>query len=101
MYYAALRPEEVVSLGKDNIILPPLVLNPRGGKWGNLPTTGANSGFSSAAPEAGAEWTDDGRHRDHPHLKSRPVGLTWSGGWRLYACRSQIASQVAADLTDF
>jgi integrase len=30
--------------------------------------------FCSAAPEAGAEWTDDGRQRDHRHLKSRPVG---------------------------
>ena len=30
--------------------------------------------FCSAAPEAGAKWTDDGKHRDHGHLKSRPVG---------------------------
>jgi hypothetical protein len=29
---------------------------------------------SSAAPEAGAEWTDNGKRRDHRHLKSRPVG---------------------------
>jgi integrase len=74
IYYTALRPEEAVNLHKDNITLPPLAWNnatstweePAGG-WGELR-------FCSAAPEAGAEWTDDGTRREQRHLKSRPAG---------------------------
>jgi hypothetical protein len=31
-------------------------------------------GFATAAPEVGAEWTDDGRRHDHPQLKARAPG---------------------------
>lgn len=33
IYYAALRPEEAVNLGQDNVILPPLVRNDATGVW--------------------------------------------------------------------
>lgn len=59
MYYAGSRPEEAVSLKRDNITPLPLVPNAEpgemeepDGEWGELP-------FSTAAPEVGAEGTDD------------------------------------------
>jgi len=74
IYYTGLRPEEAVSLRKESITLPPLVRNPDTGTWQEPPDNWGELRFCSAAPEAGAEWTDDGRQRDHRHLKSRPVG---------------------------
>jgi integrase len=74
LYYAALRPEEAVNLRLDNITLPPLVWNDSAKKrvepaddWGELR-------FSSAAPEVGAEWTDNGARREQRHLKARAQG---------------------------
>ena len=74
IYYAALRPEEAVNLRKDNITLPPLVWNDAAGKWQEPADGWGELRFCSAAPEAGAEWTDDGARREQRHLKSRPVG---------------------------
>jgi integrase len=55
IYYAALRPEEAVNLGKDNITLPPLVWNAATGKWEEPADDGGELRFCSAAPEVGAE----------------------------------------------
>ncbi len=67
-------PEEAVNLRKDDIILPPLVRNNDTGGWEEPADNWGELRFCSAAPEAGAEWTNDGTRRDQRHLKSRPVG---------------------------
>jgi integrase len=61
MYYAGLRPEEAVSLCKDN-------LRPTGADgWGEFD-------IRTASPDAGREWTDDGAHRERRQLKHRAEG---------------------------
>ena len=74
IYYAALRPEEAVNLGRDNITLPPLVQNAATGKWEEPTDNWGELRFCAAAPEVGAEWTDNGTRREQRHLKSRPAG---------------------------
>ncbi|MEV5408579.1 tyrosine-type recombinase/integrase [Thermopolyspora sp. NPDC052614] len=75
MYYAGLRPEEVVHLRVHNITLPPLVLNGTGEQketdeaWGELH-------LAAAAPFAGREWTDGGTLREERSLKHRADGHT-------------------------
>jgi integrase len=64
MYYAGLRPEEAINLGRDNVILPP---HDRGDGWGELHIRGAT-------PDAGGEWTDDGSPRERRQLKHRAEG---------------------------
>ncbi|WP_246002749.1 tyrosine-type recombinase/integrase [Allorhizocola rhizosphaerae] len=60
LYFAALRPEEAVSLAKHNLSLP------KEG-WGELH-------LEMAEPHAGKEWTDNGKNRDRRQLKQRAVG---------------------------
>jgi len=60
LYFAALRPEEAVSLAKHNLSLPTE-------GWGELH-------LESAEPYAGKEWTDSGNNRDHRQLKQRARG---------------------------
>ncbi len=76
MYYAGLRPEEAINLGKDNIILPPQVWDedsqqrhdpPHDEDWGELHVR-------NATPDAGSEWTDDGSPRERRQLKHRAEG---------------------------
>jgi integrase len=74
MYYAGLRPEEVVSLHRDSVILPPLVQNDETGTWEEPVDAWGELRFATAAPEVGAEWTDDGRRHDHRQLKARAPG---------------------------
>jgi integrase len=62
LYYAAMRPEEAVSLAKPNLALP------REG-WGEFHLEGAE-------PYAGKEWTDSGKNRDRRQLKQRARGET-------------------------
>jgi integrase len=57
MYFAALRPEEAVTLRKHNLVLPTQ-------GWGELI-------LEKAAPHAGKEWTDSGQDRDDRGLKHR------------------------------
>lgn len=57
MYYAGMRPAEVLALQKDSCILPE-------SGWGRLDLT-------NSAPRAGADWTDDGSPRDQRGLKRR------------------------------
>jgi integrase len=96
VYYAGLRPEEAVSLCTDNITLPPLTQNPDTGQWQEPPGNWGELRFCSAAPEAGAEWTDDGRRRDHRHLKSRPVGE-----WRRVPVAPPLTRILRAHLREF
>lgn len=60
LYFAALRPEEAVSLAKHNLSLP-------AEGWGELH-------LEVAEPFAGKEWTDSGKNRDRRQLKQRAVG---------------------------
>lgn len=62
LYFAALRPEEAVSLAKPNLDLPP-----KG--WGEFT-------LDVAEPYAGREWTNSGRNRDRRQLKQRAPGDT-------------------------
>ncbi|SFC96520.1 Phage integrase family protein [Nocardioides terrae] len=64
MYYSALRPEEAVSITRDDINLPPID-EPEG--WGELHLT-------AASPYAGRHWTDDGSLRETRALKHRLEG---------------------------
>jgi integrase len=96
MYYAGLRPEEAVNLRKDNITLPPLVLNDKSGEleepadgWGELR-------FCSAAPEAGSEWTNDGTRREQRQLKSRA-----EGEWRTVPVAPPLTRILRAHLREF
>jgi hypothetical protein len=60
LYYAALRPEEAISLAMHNLSLPT-----RG--WGELH-------IERAEPYAGKEWTDSGRNRDQRPSSSVHAG---------------------------
>ena len=61
MYYAALRPEEAVSLRPRNLDLP------EGPGWGWLT-------LDTASPEGDQQWTDSGQRRLGRQLKHRAVG---------------------------
>ncbi|MFC6083696.1 tyrosine-type recombinase/integrase [Sphaerisporangium aureirubrum] len=73
IYYAGLRPEEVVSLRDHNVTLPPLVLNEETGEW-EEPEEWGELHFAKAAPFAGREWTDGGTLREERSLKHRADG---------------------------
>jgi integrase len=66
MYYAGLRPEETINLGRDSVILPPHN-RPGDDDWGELH-------IRSATPDVGSEWTDDGSPRERRQLKHRAEG---------------------------
>jgi integrase len=95
-YYAGLRPEEIVSLRKEDITLPPPVWNDDTDNWEEPPDNWGELRFCSAAPEAGAEWTDDGARREHRHLKSRPVGE-----WRRVPVAPPLTRILRAHLREF
>lgn len=63
MYYAALRPEEVVDLRHDNLASLP------DHGWGELILT-------NSEPRSGTWWTDSGSARQRRELKHRPRGET-------------------------
>ncbi len=60
LYFAALRPEEAVSLAQQHLAIPKT-------GWGELHLV-------MAEPFAGKEWTDSGKNRDRRQLKQRAVG---------------------------
>lgn len=64
MYYSGLRPEEAVDVRRSQIGLPESDT-----EWGEFHLDGA-------APDAGSEWTNDGKPRDKRGLKQREVGET-------------------------
>jgi integrase len=63
MYYAALRPEEVIDLRREHLISLPA----KG--WGELRLT-------HAEPRSGTRWTDSRKSRERRVLKHRAVGET-------------------------
>ncbi len=76
MYYAGLRPEEAINLAADNVILPPQTQDEDSQQrrdqlddqdWGELH-------IRAATPDAGSEWTDDGKPRERRQLKHRAEG---------------------------
>ncbi|MDF5759129.1 tyrosine-type recombinase/integrase [Spongiactinospora sp. TRM90649] len=96
MYYAGLRPEEVVNLRWENVIVPGLVADPETDRmeppaddWGELH-------FASAAPFAGREWTDDGNLREQRALKHRSEGQT-----RTVPCPPALTRLLRAHMTAF
>ena len=78
IYFAGLRPEEVIELGKPNITLPRHSWNVETQRWEDVPGSDGWGEFeiSDAAPDVGGDWTDDGEQRDHRQLKHCPVGDT-------------------------
>jgi integrase len=58
LYYAGLRPSEVIALRSANCVLP------SDGTWGRLMLTGSE-------PRSGVRWTDDGGARESRQLKRR------------------------------
>ena len=78
IYFAALRPEEVISLGKQNVTLPPHVWNAETEEWEDPPGSDGwgEFEFGDASPDAGRRWTDDGDQRDRRQLKHHPKGDT-------------------------
>lgn len=63
MYYAALRPEEVVDLRREHLI--------------NLPDSGwGEMRLTNAEPPAGSRWTNNGQTRERRALKHRADGET-------------------------
>lgn len=96
IYYAALRPEEAVSLRKDNIALPPLARNPATGEWEEPDDNWGELRLCSAATEIGAEWTDDDSCHEHRHLKSRP-----EGEWRIVPIAPPLTRILRSHLNQF
>jgi integrase len=82
LYYAALRPEEAISLAKHNLSLPT-----RG--WGELHV-------ERAEPYAGKEWTDSGRNRDQRPLKQRARGEV-----RVVPCPPPLTALLHAHIQEF
>jgi len=76
MYYAGLRPEEAINLGRDNIILPPQAWDEDSQQWRDPPDEEdwGELHLRSATPDAGSEWTDDGSPRETRQLKHRAEG---------------------------
>ncbi|MGN9786860.1 tyrosine-type recombinase/integrase [Nonomuraea sp. ZG12] len=74
MYYAALRPEEVVNLRRDNVTLPPLRKNTETGHMEEPTNAWGELHLLKAAPYAGRDWTDSGEAREERALKHRAVG---------------------------
>jgi hypothetical protein len=78
IYFAGLRPEEAINLGKNNLALPPGGRNEQTGEWEDAPGSDGwgEFEFGDASPDAGRDWTDDGGHREHRQLKHRAAGDT-------------------------
>ena len=76
IYYAGLRPEEAINLGRDNVILPQQVWDEESQQWQGPPDDDdwGELHLRSATPDAGSEWTDDGSPREKRQLKHRAEG---------------------------
>jgi integrase len=82
LYFAAMRPEEAVSLTKHNLSLPPE-------GWGEFH-------LDAAEPHAGKEWTDSGQNRDRRQLKQRARGET-----RTVPCPPELTALIWAHVKAF
>jgi integrase len=78
MYYAGLRPEEAINLSADNALLLPRIWDAECHQWQDPPDDQdwGELHLRGATPDAGSEWTDDGRPREHRQLKHRAEGDT-------------------------
>ena len=76
IYYAGLRPEEAISLGKNNLTFPSRLWNKETQQWEASPDSDGwgELEFEDASPDTGREWTDDGDHRERRQLKHRADG---------------------------
>lgn len=82
LYFAALRPEEAVSLTKQNLSLPQE-------GWGELH-------LERAEPHAGRDWTDSGKNRDQRQLKQREQGEV-----RSVPCPPELTALLHAHMAEF
>lgn len=81
LYFAALRPEEAVSLAKHNL---------------SLPHEGCGELYlERAEPHAGRDWTDSGNNRDVCQLKQRAKGEV-----RTVPCPSELTALLHAHLEE-
>lgn len=98
IYFAALRPEEVDSLGEDNLTLPPHTWNAEAGKWEDPPGSDGwgEFEFGKASPLAGRAWTDNGDQRDRRQLKHRAQGET-----RIVPMHPELAKVLRTHITQF
>jgi integrase len=72
MYYAALRPEEAISLTRSDVTIPDLVWNRSSQRWEEPQDDWGELHFRAPTPDAGREWTDDGSQREQrKQLKHR------------------------------
>jgi integrase len=76
LYFAALRPEEAVSLAKHDLSLPTQVWNEehQGWEWPQGEDGWGELHLERAEPYAGKDWTDTGGNRDRRQLKQRAAG---------------------------
>jgi integrase len=82
LYFAALRPEEAISLATRNLSLPKQ-------GWGELHV-------ERAEPYAGREWTDSGHSRDRRPLKQRARGEA-----RVVPCPPELTALLHAHVQEF
>jgi integrase len=74
MYYAALRPEEAISLTRSDVTIPDLLWDEDTRQWKEPVDDWAELHFRAPTPDAGREWTDDGAQREQrKQLKHRAV----------------------------
>ncbi len=75
MYYAGLRPEEAISLTRENVTLPELAWDEEEQEWREPADNWGELHFREPTPDAGREWTDDDSHRERRRqLKHRAEG---------------------------
>jgi integrase len=76
LYYSGLRPEEAVGLRRQDVELPALVWDENHREWREPDDPWGELRLSTARPDAGGRWTDDGSGRDRRGLKHRAEGET-------------------------
>jgi integrase len=96
LYYAGLRPEEAVNLRRENVHIPPQVWDEEARKWQDPTDDWGELRFSTASPEVGAEWTDDGARREQRRLKARA-----EGEWRRVPTAPQLTKLLRRHLDEF
>lgn len=75
MYYAGLRPEEAVALGKEHLSLPAATRNAETGQWAFPDGDGwGEIHLERAQPEVAADWTTGNGSNEERSLKHRDLG---------------------------
>lgn len=87
MFYAMMRPSEVISLTRDSCYLPD-------DGWGRLV-------FTDASPAAGKDFTDTGQVHEHRGLKGRPRQAAARRATRNVPIPPELADLLRAHLTRF